>query len=275
MTFSMDHRNLTQSQTKLANYITKHLQQVLLSTEKEIADEVGVSIATVSRFWSVIGFHNMKEFKQYMKKELEVSPARKIKRVEDNKSANTNYLSIEKSISLLQETYENINEQRFNQTLDMLYRAKRVYVLASGPSKGLGELLIYRMKRLGIPIQLIAHQGNEIFEEIIHFKREDVILLFAFGRLLPEAKVILDYQRDIHYRTIMITDQLIADFTSLSSLTLFASRGEAHEFHSMLAPTMLIENIILGISLKEQSLHIERLEQLTTLRKRYFKELPR
>ncbi|SHM51399.1 transcriptional regulator, RpiR family [Gracilibacillus kekensis] len=275
MAFSIDQQNLTQSQTKLANYITKHLHQVLLSTEKEIAYEVGVSIATVSRFWSVIGFHNLKEFKQHMKKELEVSPARKIKRVEDKKSDHTNYLSIEKSIGLLQETFENIDSQRFNQALDMIYRAKKVYVFANGPSKGLGELLIYRMKRLGIPIQLIAHHGNEIFEEIIHFKREDIVLLFAFGRLLPEAKVILDYQRDIHYRTVMITDQLIADFTSLASISLFASRGEPHEFHSMLAPTLLIENIILGLSLKDQSSHIQRLEQLTTLRKKYYKELPR
>ncbi len=84
MSLSIDQSQLTQSQLKLANYISKHLHQVLLSTEKEIALEVGVSIATVSRFWSVIGFVNMKEFKQHMKKELEVSPARKLKRVQIN-----------------------------------------------------------------------------------------------------------------------------------------------------------------------------------------------
>lgn len=270
--FSIEKDRLTPSQMKIANYISKHLQQVLLSTEKEIAQEVGVSIATVSRFWSMIGYHNLKDFKQQMKKKLEVSPAGKIKRVPKQPS---HYLTLEKSLSLLQETFDNMDQARFQQALDLLYRANHVYIFASGPSKGLGELLVYRMKRFGISIHLIEHQGNELLEELIHFKQGDVVIIFAFGRLLPEARVILDYQREIHFQTIMITDQLVADFTSLSTINLFASRGDANEFHSMVAPTILVENLILGLSLRDHTNNIERLEHLSRLRKKYDKELPR
>ncbi|SFL42949.1 transcriptional regulator, RpiR family [Gracilibacillus orientalis] len=270
--FSIEKERLTPNQIKIANYISKHLQQVLLSTEQEIAQEVGVSIATVSRFWSMIGYHNLKDFKKQMKKTLEVSPAGKIKRVPTHPS---HYLTLEKSLSLLQETFDNLDQSRFQQSLDMLYRAQHVYIFASGPSKGLGELLHYRMRRFGIFVQLIEHQGNELLEELIHFQREDVVIVFAFGRLLPEAKVILDYQRKIHFQTIMITDQLVADFTSMSTITLFASRGDANEFHSMVAPTILVENLILGLSVKEHADNIKRLEHLSHLRKKYDKELPR
>ncbi|MGP4038449.1 MurR/RpiR family transcriptional regulator [Gracilibacillus sp. D59] len=270
--FSIEEGLLTPSQMKIANYVSKHLQQVLLSTEKEIAQEVGVSIATVSRFWSEIGYQNLKDFKRQMKKKLEVSPAGKIKRVPTQPS---HYLTLEKSLSLLQETFENLDMLRFQQSLDLLYRANNVYIFASGPSKGLGELLVYRMRRFGISVHLLEHQGNELLEELIHFKRGDVIIVFAFGRLLPEARVILDYQREIHFQTIMITDQLVANFTSLSTITLFASRGDANEFHSMVAPTILVENLILGLSVKEHDTNIQRLEHLSSLRKKYDKDLPR
>ncbi|QGH35825.1 SIS domain-containing protein [Gracilibacillus salitolerans] len=270
--FSIEKEQLTPSQMKIANYISKHLQQVLLSTETEIAHEVGVSIATVSRFWSIIGYQNLKDFKKQMKKKLEVSPAGKIKRVPAHPSY---YLTLEKSLSLLQETFDNMDQTRFQQALDLLNRAKHVYIFASGPSKGLGALLVYRMRRFGISVHLIEHHGNELLEELIHFKSEDVIIVFAFGRLLPEAKVILDYQREVHFQTIMITDQLVADFTSLSTITLFASRGDANEFHSMVAPTILVENLILGLSVKEHDTNIQRLEHLSKLRKKYDKELPR
>ncbi|UOQ46691.1 MurR/RpiR family transcriptional regulator [Gracilibacillus caseinilyticus] len=271
----VDKANLTQNQIKIANYISKHLQQVLLSTEKEIASEIGISIASVSRFWPVIGYQNLKAFKQQMKKELEVSPARKIRGIQPNPAQQKTYLTMEKSISLLQETFDNLHPAKFQQAIDCLFRAKKVYVLATGPSKGLGELFVYRIKRFGITIQLIEHHGNEILEDLLHLTNQDVVVLFAFGRLLPEEKIVLEYQRDIHYQTIMITDQLIADFTSLATITLFASRGDTNEFHSMVAPTLLIENMILGLSMKEKEQNIERLERLSALRKKYEKDLPR
>ncbi|UOQ86727.1 MurR/RpiR family transcriptional regulator [Gracilibacillus salinarum] len=271
----VDKADLTQNQIKIANYISKHLQQVLLSTEKEIASEIGISIASVSRFWPVIGYQNLKAFKQQMKKELEVSPARKIRGISSTPVQQKTYLTMEKSISLLQETFDNLQPDKFQQAIDSLFRAKKVYVLATGPSKGLGELFVYRIKRFGISIHLIEHHGNEILEDLLHLTNQDVVVLFAFGRLLPEEKIVLEYQREIHYQTIMITDQLIADFTSLATITLFASRGDTNEFHSMVAPTLLIENMILSLSMKEKEQNIARLEHLSALRKKYEKDLPR
>ncbi len=270
-----DRYGLTDSQWKIANYVQKHLQQVLLSTEKEIAQEIGVSIATVSRFWQAIGYKNLKEFKKEMKDKWEVSPAGKMKNVSKQSPNKSMYVTIEKSLGLLQETLEHLDENQFLQAIDLLHKAKSIHVLALGPSKGLGELLTYRIARFGKHIQTFQKQGHELFEEMIHLTEKDVLIIFAFGRLLPEAKVLLSYQRQKHYHSILITDQLVADFSSLSTITLYASRGEANEFHSMIAPTLLIENLILKLGMKEEEKNIERLETLSRLRKQFSEELPR
>lgn len=273
--FDWNEHTFTESQVKIANYIQKHIQHVLISTEQEIAREVGVSIATVSRFWRVIGFQNLKSFKTAIRHELEVSPAGKIKKVKITDSASNLYLTMEKSIGLLQETIDHLESDQFKQAISLLRRARRIRVLALGPSKGLGELLVYRMTRFGMDIQLIRNQGNELFEDMIHLKREDLLIIFAFTRLLPEAKVLLSYQREIHYHSLLITDQLIADFTSLATMTLFASRGDANEFHSMIAPTLLVENLVLALGMENKQDNIKKLEHLSDLRKKYEKELPR
>ncbi|ENH96854.1 RpiR family transcriptional regulator [Gracilibacillus halophilus YIM-C55.5] len=272
---SLDQMNLTESQTIIANYLSKHWQEVLVSTEKDIAEATGISIATVSRFWSVAGYKNLKDFKNHMKHELEVSPARKIQSVQPKKNQLTPYITIEKSLSLLQDTIDNTDHASFQQAIELLHRSNRIYVLANGPSKGLGELFVYRVKRLGKPIHFINNQGNELFEDMIHMNQDDALFAFAFGRLLPETKVLLDYQRDIHYQSIVVTDQYISNISTMATIRLFASRGKTNEFHSMMAPTLLIENIILGLTMKDKESHIQRLQQLSYLRKKYHDQLPR
>ncbi|GAA0300128.1 DNA-binding MurR/RpiR family transcriptional regulator [Gracilibacillus halotolerans] len=271
----IDYTHLTESQWKIANYIERHLEEVLLSTEQEIANKLGISIATVSRFWKAIGYQNLKAFKHDMKEELAVSPAGKIRNTGNNLSGGTFYLSVEKGVGLLQETMDHQNPKVFERSIDALMEANRIFILALGPAKGLAELLNYRMARYGKKIHLIQQHGHELFEEMIHFKKEDIIIIFAFTRLLPEAKVLLQYQREKHFQSILITDQLAARFSSSATYTLFASRGEANEFHSMLGPTILIENMILSLGLREKEENIKRLEKLAELRKKFSVDLPR
>lgn len=271
----IDYTHLTESQWKIANYIERHMQEVLLSTEQDIAHNIGVSIATVSRFWKAIGYKNLKAFKEVMKEELSVSPAGKIRNISKESEGDNFYLSVEKGVGLLQETIDHQKTKVFEQSIDALMEANRIYILALGPAKGLAELLNYRMARFGKEIHIFQRHGHELFEEMIHLKKEDVIIIFAFTRLLPEAKVMLQYQREKHFKTILITDQLAARFSSSATYTLFASRGEANEFHSMLGPTMLLENMILSLGLREKKANINRLEKLTELRKKFSVDLPR
>lgn len=272
-----ENYSLTPGQMKVADYIKKHLQLVMLSTEQEIASEIGVSIATVSRFWKVVGYQNMKDFKRHTKEILESSPSGKMKsaiRIAD-RLKEPPYLSLTACIHLLQQTLSHIDFRDFERSIHLIRDARKVYILAQGPSEGLGRLFAYRLARFGIDIIIIEKYGTELFEEILHIHQSDVIILFAFGRLLPEAKVILHQQKYAYFRTIMITDQLVAEFTKMASITLFASRGEQNDFHSMIAPTFLIENIIISLGITNQEENIQHLERLAQLRKKYAAILPR
>ena len=73
----------------------------------------------------------------------------------------------------------------------------------------------------------------------------------------------------------MITDRLISDFNTNADIVLYASRGELWEFHSMVAPTFLIENLIIGIGMQQKKKSISKLEKLNELRSKYKDILPR
>lgn len=73
--------------------------------------------------------------------------------------------------------------------------------------------------------------------------------MFGFVQLLPETEVILDYAREAGYVVILITDRLVFPRSYDADIVLYAGRGEVWEFHSMVGPTYIIENLILGVGL--------------------------
>ncbi|KAB7664923.1 MurR/RpiR family transcriptional regulator [Bacillus sp. B1-b2] len=277
LTFNWNIEAMSPSQFKIADYIEKNLQQVLLSTEQEVADAVKVSIASVSRFWRTVGYKNMKEFKSSMVSQLQASPAGKMKKgisMVENTQAFP-YHTLTSSTHHLYKTIEQYEEEVFQKAIQAMVSAKSIYLYCPGPSLGLGELMKYRMSRYGIDIRILNKAGSEILEDVIHFTKEDALIVFGFIRLLKEAQVLLDYAKQIGYKTIIITDQLVSGFSTKADLVLFASRGDIREFHSMIGPTFLIENIILAVGAKNEKESVQRLERISELRGRYGHLLPR
>ncbi|MGJ9381909.1 MurR/RpiR family transcriptional regulator [Salipaludibacillus sp. CF4.18] len=144
-----------------------------------------------------------------------------------------------------------------------------------GPSRGLAELLNYRLSRFGLDLHTIEKSGSELLEDILHFQKEDVVVIFGFIRLLPEANVILKQAKQVGYQTIIITDQIVSEFSTEADVVLFADRGEVREFHSMIAPLFIIENLIISIGMRNKEENLKQLDRLSQLRKRYSNELPR
>ncbi|MUG46408.1 MurR/RpiR family transcriptional regulator [Paenibacillus woosongensis] len=276
MNLDWNLENLSPGQYKIADYIQKNMQTVLFLTEQEIADNLGLSIASVSRFWRSVGFKNIKDFKNQLREHLEVTPAAKMKNIMDRANAASfpgQFLA--SSIEHLESTLQHYSQEAFDAAVDALVTARRVYLYAPGPSSGLAQLMHYRLSRFGLSIHRLDRGGSELFEDLLHITGEDVVVLFGFVRLLPEAKVITDHAKQCGYRTILITDRLVSDFSGQSDVTLYASRGEIWEFHSMIAPTFLIENLIVAAGMRNQEQHLRKLEQLNQLRKKYDHELPR
>lgn len=276
MNLDWNLETLSPGQYKIADYIQKNMQTVLFLTEQEIADNLGLSIASVSRFWRSVGFKNIKDFKNQLREHLEVTPAAKMKNIMDRANAASfpgQFLA--SSIEHLESTLQHYSQEAFDAAVDALVTARRVYLYAPGPSSGLAQLMHYRLCRFGLSIHRLDRGGSELFEDLLHITGEDAVVLFGFVRLLPEAKVITDHAKQCGYRTILITDRLVSDFSGQCDMTLYASRGEIWEFHSMIAPTFLVENLIVAAGMRNQEQHLRKLEQLNQLRKKYDHELPR
>ncbi|WHT49146.1 MurR/RpiR family transcriptional regulator [Sporosarcina thermotolerans] len=242
---------------------------------EDIAREAKVSTATISRFWQVAGYKNFKQFKEHVKQRINTTPENKLRNFFlDMGSDDVFDRIIEQSYQYLFQTHTHLNREDLNESAVEIKKAKRVIVYAPSSSEGLGNLIEHRLKRFGIPVEKMAKSGHEIFESMIHFQEGDCIVIFQYVKLLPETEAILNYANQLNIKSILFTDQLVASMNKLADYVLYAHRGDAWDFHSMVAPTTVVETLVMliGNQLEQQS--IENLEKLSKLRRDYGDIIP-
>ncbi|MDB4867912.1 MAG: MurR/RpiR family transcriptional regulator [Cohnella sp.] len=274
--FEWDMRNLSPSQKNIADYIEKNVNRIPYLTEKDIAREVPTSIASVSRFWRAAGYANLKDFKNRVREFDEISPAFKMKNM-FNKISSDDLLGqvMEQTSEYLRDTSYHLDREELYRAVDAMVEAERIYIFASGPAEGLGHLLRFRLNRFGVAIENITKRGSQVFETLVNVKKQDTIILFHFSRTLPETKAILDYASELNCKTIIVSDRLVSDFHHPSNIVLYSSRGQMWEFHSMVAPTAIVESLIIAVGLRMENKALSTLEQLQSLRRRYSAFIPK
>lgn len=274
-TFDWEVTKLSPTQKNIADFIERNASQLPYLTENDIARGVGTSIASVSRFWQAVGSANLKEFKSKHRELHSVTPAVKMKNI-INKLSSEDVVGdmLELTTNYLQETSRNLVREDFNKAVDVLAQGRKTYIFAPGPAEGLGQLLHFRLNRLGIPSETIEKSGAQLFESILPLNEQDVIVIFGFFSLIAEIKVLLDYASELKCTTIVITDRLVSDLNAQASILLYACRGQIGDFHPMVAPTAVVESLVLAVGLHIESQALTHLNRLQSLRHRYSNYIP-
>jgi len=267
---------MTGSQKKIADFISKNLTRLAYLTEREIADELKLSSATVSRFWRTIGFDSNKEFKNYLRNKMLTTPANKLEDIlskTEKEDLQVEMFSL--AANNLSETSKYLAADQFQKAISALNSARNIYIYGPGPCECLVNLLEFRLNRIGFNIKKMPKSGHEIFETLVNVTDEDVIILFGFVNMLQEIRVLLDYAKKKCCTTILITDLLVSEMIEMSDIIFYTARGELWEFHSMVAPVVLVESLIVGVSQKNEEKSLSKLNDLHQLRKNYEAFIPR
>ncbi|QHW31863.1 MurR/RpiR family transcriptional regulator [Paenibacillus rhizovicinus] len=269
-------RNFTKGHQRLADYISKHMDDIAFMVEEDLAHACQVSISTVSRFWAEVGAKNLKEFKQRVKDEVLLSPSRKLQSAFDKASAGTGAAAnVLATAEYLRQSADRLEQAEFERAAGLLGTAGTVYIYGPGSAESLTALMDFRLTRFGVPVRRLARGGHELFDQIIHVQKQDAIVIFGFVSESPEMAVLLDFAKERGCRTLLMTDLVVSGMLGKADVLLYTARGEQWEFHSMVAPVAMIEALIVAVGKlrEEQALHNG--EELHRLRRQYQKLLPK
>lgn len=245
----------SKGQKKIANYIFENYDKAAFMTASKLGRETGVSESTVVRFATQIGFEGYPEFQKSLKELIKrnLSSVQRV-RVSEEQIGEGNVLSkvLSMDIDTVRKTEAAIDERDFNQAVDMLLNAHKIYVIGMRGSTTLSSFIYYYFNMLFDNVVQVRGDSNaDVFEQIIHIGPGDVVLGISFPRYSRKTVRALTYAKQAGATVISITDSEKSPLAPLADVVLYAKSEMISFVDSLVAPLSLINALLVVLGQKK------------------------
>lgn len=260
---------MSKGQKAIANYILGNYEQAAYMTAARIGEEARVSESTVVRFAMELGFDGYPHFQNELQEQLKV----KLTSVQRMKAsiklaAHEDILGavLQSDIEKLKRTYELMDRHSFNQVVDLILGARKIYILGVRSSAPLASFLGFYFNLIFDNIRLVHTTSvSEMFEQILPVQFGDVVIGISFPRYSRRTIKAMSYARSTGATVIAITDKAENPVAKSADVCLFAPSDMTSFVDSLVAPLSVINALIAAIGFKRQD-HVgstlEKLERI-------------
>lgn len=268
--FPQSPEKLTPAERRLLEFIESHREEFLFMTIGQLSAGLGVSEATISRFARHLGCQDFKQLKNLVLAQNHLEgPAGKLARtvLAEGEFDPRRYLLQQQTC--LQKTMEALDPDAFGAALEALLSARRIFIQAKSASSSMGQLLFFRLRRLGLPVELLPGSGSELLEGLVQAGKGDLVVFFGFSKVSAEGRMILHRQREAGYRTLCFTGRLHPPAEDRADLNLYVYRGTDKEYHSMTAAAALVDTLVVAASQRLGADGAARLKELHRMKQEF------
>lgn len=211
-------QKLTNTEKQVINYINTNSQKLLNMSIVDVAEETFTSPATVSRTIKKCGVGGFVELRYIMSKKSD-----------ENSSLGQINEILEKSLSEVTNTIEQVSVSDVLKTVGIIKKSKRIYVI----SRGLTELVA---KEFTLKLQLLGFNVFEISDPNImknqtrDMKKEEVLFIFSLNGNTQE--LLESAENAVSLGNAVITC-CCGDKTLLKALSTVYLKGYKHYNHSI------------------------------------------
>lgn len=258
---------MNEQQRRIAEYVARNAERMPYLTVDEIAGDLGVSIASVSRFARFVGYDGFKQLKSSFRDAAQATPRRKLEaRLSVLDEADLIGQHIGSEIGHLDATARSIDRSRFDRAIDLLTASRRLFVYAAGPNEALSHLLSFRFGRFGYDVRPIGRDNARLAERVAQMREDDCLVCFGFFRESDEATILLKAAGARGVGTILITDLHVSTMGEHAEVVIRTERGRQAEYHSLTVPVAVIDCLILGVARRLPDETTAALDNVTSAR---------
>lgn len=246
---------LSKGQKLIAEYILKHYDKAAFMTAAKLGTSVGVSESTVVRFANELGFSGYPKLQKALQ-ELIKNKLTTVQRIE----LSNNFISVESALKgvlksdmeNLRVTLEKIDYKTFDQVVNNIFEAKRIYIIGLRSSTALAEFLGFYLNLILDNVKVVAYGVSDIFEQMINISKDDLVIGIGFPRYAARTIESLTYAHSKGTKVVAITDSLLSPLAANADYTLIAQSNMASFVDSLVAPLSIINALIIAVGLREK-----------------------
>lgn len=265
--------SFSKGQKLIADYILKHYEKAAYLTASKMGALVGVSESTVVRFAIELGFSGYPEF-QHSLQEIIRNRLTSFQRIEvtNNLIGDGNVLDkvLLSDAEKIRRTMEEIDHSSFEEAIDRIVSANRIYIIGVRSSSSLAGFLNFNLRMVFDNVKFVqTTSGSEMFEQIMRIGEGDVMIAISFPRYSKRIINAVEYARSKNADVVALTDSKMSPIAAYASQLLIAQSDMASFVDSLVAPLSIINAMIVAVSRKKQDVLTERLRVLEEVWEKY------
>lgn len=263
----------SKGQKKLASYILKEYDKAAFLTASKLGKEAGVSESTVVRFAYELDYDGYPELQKAMNVIVKTQSSSlqrlegAVKRYGDNNPLKS---ILKTDMNRIKETIAEIDEKEFENAVESIVSARKVYIIGARSSGFLAEFLGYYLRMILDDVQIVDFNGEVgVFEQIHRIRPEDVFIGISFPRYSRITAQVQQFASRAGATTIAITDSMQSPMTSRSKINLIAKSDVMAVVDSLTAPLSVINALAVAISIHKKEDVAKRFKILEAMWKEY------
>jgi len=254
-----DFSKLSKQLKTIARHVELNRERLALDGIQEVANQCGVQPSAVIRFAKHFGFSGYSEMQTLFRARAEQQLAPNgdyHHRLRDAIRTQVDPLSatgiareiISSSITSLEALRDKVIDSRFEEAVNILVKAKSLWISASRRSFPVGAYLTYSFQHTERPIHWLNGVGHMQLGQARAFKKGDVLLAVSFEPYANETLQIIKIAKDRGARVIVISDSLISLLAEHADIILPVQDGTTFGFRSLTSTLALAQSLFLAVA---------------------------
>lgn len=241
-------------------------------TAAKLGVSVGVSESTVVRFANELGFSGYPKLQKALQ-ELIKNKLTTVQRLElSNDYVSEGYALkgvLKADMENIRATLEKINYNTFEEVVNKIFEAKRIYIIGLRSSTALAEFLGFYLNIILQNVKTVGYGISDIFEQMINVEEGDLVIGIGFPRYASRTIDALAFAQDRGADVVAITDSLLSPLASKSDYALIAQSNMASFVDSLVAPLSVINALIIAVGMREKQSITDTFNNLELIWKDY------
>jgi len=265
---------LTQSQRRIAEYIVEHTEAVAFSTVDQMANEIDVNPSTIVRFTYRLGLNGFPDLQERMRELVRGQLSRSGDPTNGGHVAShlegTSFgSSLSRDLQNLHRTIARLDADAVARAVNILARARRVYVVAGFSTFPVAHYFSLILDRLRDHITLLA--SNDAFGtfRLAEMTEEDCLVAFTFPRYATATHRIVLWAKENKAKAIAVTDSPISAVGQIADVVLLAVAGGAGMHNSHVATLAIANALLSGVAAARGASALERFSRHDRLMHRW------
>ena len=245
---------LTATDKKIEEFISKHSDVALSSSIHVLADEIGVSSSSISKYIKKIGFRSYSRFKVNLAQQNSQSIDEQIDKDDSIKTIQSKLIkTITRSYEM---TVELIDDDTLDRVINLIKNANRIYTFGVGASGMVCNDIYFKLSRIGKNI--VYHTDSHIqLASLSNATEKDLVIGVSYSANTREVFAAFEIAKQRGIPTVSITGQGNGNLDALSTYCLKVPRHEksirSAAITSRNDSLFLVDLLYLGLLQKDES----------------------